>query len=148
MPAIDCRVDLFRLKFIILQKKSREETSGTESGVEILVNEPYENGPEGTTGQYTHKVYHVGRHIPGWLKAILPKSLLSVEEKAWNAYPYTKTHYSCPFVGDKFFIEIETKYFNDNGHQDNVFSLQGDDLKNRELGKSLSVLHVNPLRLK
>ena len=30
-------------------------------------------------------------HLPGWFKALLPKSALTVEEKAWNAYPYTKT---------------------------------------------------------
>ena len=48
-----------------LQKKSREESSGQGSGVEILVNEPYVNGPGGTSGQYTRKLYHVGRHLPG-----------------------------------------------------------------------------------
>jgi hypothetical protein len=30
-------------------------------------------------------------HLPGWFKSLLPKSALTVEEKAWNAYPYTKT---------------------------------------------------------
>lgn len=70
---------------------------GTESGVEILVNEPYTNGPGGS-GQFTHKVYHVGSHLPGWFKSLLPKSALTVEEEAWNAYPYTKTRFKCPFV--------------------------------------------------
>lgn len=53
-----------------MQKKSREESKGTGSGVEILVNEPYEGGPGGT-GQYTHKVYHVGSHLPGKQTLIL-----------------------------------------------------------------------------
>ena len=70
---------------------------GTESGVEILINEPYSDGPGGS-GQYTHKIYHVGSHLPGWFKSLLPKSALTVEEEAWNAYPYTKTRYKCPFV--------------------------------------------------
>lgn len=118
---------------IALQKKSREESEGEESGVEILVNEPYTDGPGGD-GQYTHKLYHVGRHLPGWFKAVLPKSALTVEEKAWNAYPYTKTRYTCPFV-DKFFIEIETKYFNDDGRQENVFTLSDEDLSARAVGK-------------
>ena len=49
-----------------LQKKSRQESHGEGSGVEILVNEPYENGPgPNGCGQYTHKVYHVGSHLPG-----------------------------------------------------------------------------------
>lgn len=72
------------------QKKSREESSGEGSGVEILANRPYSDGPGGS-GQYTHKVYHVGSHIPGWFRALLPKAALQVEEESWNAYPYTRT---------------------------------------------------------
>ena len=75
--------------FLPEQKKSRQESSGRGSGVEILVNEPYEDGPGGS-GQYTRKLYHIGSHLPGWIKALVPKSLI-VEEEAWNAYPYTKT---------------------------------------------------------
>ena len=40
---------------LYLQKKSREESEGTESGVEILENRPYTDGPHGS-GQYTYKV--------------------------------------------------------------------------------------------
>ena len=48
------------------QKKSREESSGEGSGVEILVNEPYTDGPGPTgSGQYTQKVYHIDSHLPG-----------------------------------------------------------------------------------
>lgn len=66
---------------------------------------------------------------------MLPKSALSVEEEAWNAYPYTKTRYTCPFV-EKFSLEIETKYFPDNGYQENVFQLSGSELRNRVVGES------------
>lgn len=97
--------------------------------MEIIVNEPYEDGPGGK-GQYTRKIYHVGSHLPSWIKGLLPKSALTVEEEAWNAYPYTKTRYTCPFV-EKFSLEIETYYFPDDGHQDNVFKLTGGDLRNR-----------------
>lgn len=72
------------------QKKSRNETYGEGSGVEILENRPYTDGPGGS-GQYTHKVYHVGMHIPGWFRSILPKAALRVVEESWNAYPYTRT---------------------------------------------------------
>jgi hypothetical protein len=72
----------------------------------------------------------VGSHLPGWIKSLLPKSALTVEEEAWNSYPYTKTRYTCPFV-EKFSLEIETYYFPDNGYQENVFGLQGSDLRNR-----------------
>ncbi|RZF42912.1 hypothetical protein LSTR_LSTR003628 [Laodelphax striatellus] len=125
-------VDEYRIaQLYMIAKKSREESKGAGSGVEILVNEPYEDGPGGH-GQYTHKIYHVGSHLPGWFKSLLPKSALSVEEKAWNAYPYTKTRYTCPFV-EKFLLEIETYYFPDNGHQENVFKLSGSDLRNRQV---------------
>ncbi|KAK9696128.1 Phosphatidylinositol transfer protein [Popillia japonica] len=123
-------VEEYRIaQLYMIAKKSREESSGAGSGVEILINEPYEDGPGGK-GQYTRKIYHVGSHLPGWLKGILPKTALMVEEEAWNAYPYTKTRYTCPFV-EKFYLEIETFYFADNGHQENVFQLTGSDLRNR-----------------
>lgn len=67
---------------------------------------------------------------------LLPKSALTVEEEAWNAYPYTKTRYTCPFV-EKFSLEIETYYFPDDGHQENVFKLSGNDLRNRAVGKTI-----------
>ncbi|XP_019327575.1 PREDICTED: membrane-associated phosphatidylinositol transfer protein 1, partial [Aptenodytes forsteri] len=91
------------------------------SGVEILANRPYSDGPGGS-GQYTHKIYHVGSHIPSWFRALLPKAALQVEEESWNAYPYTRTRYTCPFV-EKFSIEIETYYRPDAGQQTNVFNL-------------------------
>lgn len=63
----------------------------------------------------------------------MPKSALTAEEEAWNAYPYTKTRYTCPFV-EKFSVEIETYYFPDDGHQENVFNLTGGDMRNRIVG--------------
>ncbi|XP_065548509.1 membrane-associated phosphatidylinositol transfer protein 2 isoform X9 [Lathamus discolor] len=105
----------------IQQKKSREETCGEGSGVEILENRPYVDGPGGN-GQYTHKVYHIGMHIPSWFRSILPKAALRVEEESWNAYPYTRTRYTCPFV-EKFSIDIETYYKTDPGDHVNVFNL-------------------------
>ncbi|XP_053678781.1 protein retinal degeneration B [Anopheles nili] len=123
-------VEEYRIaQLYMIAKKSREESSGAGSGVEIIVNEPYQDGPGGN-GQYTRKIYHVGSHLPGWIKGLLPKSALTVEEEAWNAYPYTKTRYTCPFV-EKFSLEIETYYFPDKGHQDNVFKLSGADMRNR-----------------
>uniref|UniRef100_A0AAG5DMX9 DDHD domain-containing protein n=1 Tax=Anopheles atroparvus TaxID=41427 RepID=A0AAG5DMX9_ANOAO len=123
-------VEEYRIaQLYMIAKKSREESSGAGSGVEIIVNEPYQDGPGGN-GQYTRKIYHVGSHLPGWIKGLLPKSALTVEEEAWNAYPYTKTRYTCPFV-EKFSLEIETYYFPDNGHQGNVFKLSGTDLRSR-----------------
>ncbi|NXG56299.1 PITM1 protein, partial [Hemiprocne comata] len=112
-----------------LQKKSREESSGEGSGVEILANRPYSDGPGGS-GQYTHKIYHVGSHIPSWFRALLPKAALQVEEESWNAYPYTRTRYTCPFV-EKFSIEIETYYRPDAGQQTNIFNLSTAEKRQR-----------------
>lgn len=78
--------------FLCFQKKSREESCGEGSGVEILENKPYTDGPGGN-GQYTHKVFHIGKHIPSWFRSILPKAALRVEEESWNAYPYTRTRW-------------------------------------------------------
>jgi len=72
--------------------------------------------------------------VLGWFKSLLPKSALTAEEEAWNAYPYTKTRYTCPFV-EKFSIEIETYYFGDNGSKDNVFNLSGSEKRNVTTGK-------------
>lgn len=77
----------------------------------------------------------------GWIKGILPKSALTVEEEAWNAYPYTKTRYTCPFV-EKFSLEIETYYYADNGHQENVFKLTGSELRNRIIGNFLMPISI------
>ena len=71
--------------------------------------------------------------VVGWFRAILPKSALIVEEEAWNAYPYTKTIYRCPFI-EKFVLEIETVYHDDDGSQENVFNLSSTDLTSRTVG--------------
>ncbi|NWS76700.1 PITM1 protein, partial [Crotophaga sulcirostris] len=145
-------------QWLFLQKKSREESSGEGSGVEILANRPYSDGPGGS-GQYTHKIYHVGSHIPSWFRALLPKAALQVEEESWNAYPYTRTRwavagprgglrgcpchqahpclcassrYTCPFV-EKFSIEIETYYRPDAGQQNNIFNLSAAEKRQRIL---------------
>ncbi|KAM6165541.1 membrane-associated phosphatidylinositol transfer protein 2 isoform 4-T4 [Erethizon dorsatum] len=115
-------VEEYRIaQLYMIQKKSRNETCGEGSGVEILENRPYTDGPGGS-GQYTHKVYHIGMHIPGWFRSILPKAALRVVEESWNAYPYTRTRFTCPFV-EKFSIDIETFYKTDSGDSPDVFSL-------------------------
>uniref|UniRef100_A0A3P8W1E7 Phosphatidylinositol transfer protein membrane associated 2 n=1 Tax=Cynoglossus semilaevis TaxID=244447 RepID=A0A3P8W1E7_CYNSE len=117
-------VEEYRIaQLYMIQKKSREESCGEGSGVEILENKPYTDGPGGN-GQYTHKVFHIGKHIPSWFRSILPKAALRVEEESWNAYPYTRTRYTCPFV-EKFSIDIETYYKSDTGNQSDVFNMSG-----------------------
>ncbi|XP_068166307.1 membrane-associated phosphatidylinositol transfer protein 2-like isoform X1 [Antennarius striatus] len=123
-------VEEYRIaQLYMIQKKSRDESCGEGSGVEILKNKPYTDGPGGS-GQYTHKVYHIGMHIPSWFRAILPKAALRVEEESWNAYPYTRTRYTCPFV-EKFSIDIETYYKPDTGSQADVFNMSAVERRQR-----------------
>ncbi|XP_036450529.1 membrane-associated phosphatidylinositol transfer protein 2-like isoform X2 [Colossoma macropomum] len=125
-------VEEYRIaQLYMIQKKSREESEGEGSGVEILENRPYTDGPGGS-GQYTHKVYHIGQHIPSWFRSILPKAALRVEEESWNAYPYTRTRYTCPFV-EKFSIDIETYYKPDTGTQNDVFNLSSAEKRQRDI---------------
>ncbi|CAL9708800.1 unnamed protein product [Knipowitschia caucasica] len=125
-------VEEYRIaQLYMIQKKSREESCGEGSGVEIMENKPYTDGPGGA-GQYTHKVYHIGMHIPSWFRSILPKAALRVEEESWNAYPYTRTRYTCPFV-EKFSIDIETYYKPDTGNQVDVFNMSAVDKRQRTI---------------
>ncbi|KAG7223513.1 hypothetical protein INR49_015506 [Caranx melampygus] len=125
-------VEEYRIaQLYMIQKKSREESCGEGSGVEILENKPYMDGPGGI-GQYTHKVYHIGMHIPSWFRSILPKAALRVEEESWNAYPYTRTRYTCPFV-EKFSIDIETYYKPDTGNQGDVFNMSAVEKRQRTI---------------
>ncbi|KAF3849246.1 hypothetical protein F7725_015743 [Dissostichus mawsoni] len=116
-------VEEYRIaQLYMIQKKSREESCGEGSGVEILENKPYEDGPGGS-GQYTHKVYHIGKHIPSWFCAILPQAALRVEEE-----------YTCPFV-EKFSIDIETYYKPDTGNQVDVFNMSSAEKRQRTVGE-------------
>jgi len=114
----------------MVSKFSRENTAGGE-GVEILTNEPYEN--ENGKGQFTHKRIYLGSHIPYWAKSIMPGSILYVEEKAWNAFPYVKTVYTCPFFGDRFSIIQETRYMDDDGKKENANNLSPELLNQRQV---------------
>lgn len=123
-------VDEYRIaQLYMIAKKSRLESEGEGSGVEILVNEPYTDGPGGN-GQYTDKLYHIGSHLPVWLRGFLPKSLSTIKEEAWNAYPYSKNKICTPFM-DRFSIEIESKYLVGGTKQENVFNMDEAQLSAR-----------------
>ncbi|CAF0833193.1 unnamed protein product [Brachionus calyciflorus] len=115
-----------------IQKKSRLESTGAGSGVEIIENKPYESNNE--KGQYTLKVYHVDERLPPSLKTIakllFPKSALLFEEESWNCYPYTRTKYQHRLF-KSFSIDIESKYVADYGQSENAFNLSNKELSNR-----------------
>lgn len=123
-------VEEYRIaQLYMIAKKSRLESQGKGSGVEIITNEPYTDGPGGA-GQYTDKIYHIEAHLPTWLRGFLPKSLSTVREEAWNAYPYSKNKICTPFM-DKFNIDIESKYLVGGTEQGNVFDLDESQLSER-----------------
>jgi hypothetical protein len=124
-------VEEYRIaQLYMVAKFSRERTTKGE-GIEILKNEPYED--ENGKGQFTHKVIHLGSHLPAWALSLIPNSMLSVEEKSWNAYPYVKTVYTCPFFGERFSIVSETKYVDDDGSSENALNLSAENLAQREV---------------
>jgi hypothetical protein len=71
--AMPLSIEEYRIaQLYMIQKKSQQESTGEGSGVEIIKNEPYTEGPGGS-GQYTEKLYHVQSHLPTWVNSILPK---------------------------------------------------------------------------
>lgn len=124
-------VEEYRIaQLYMIAKKSRLESDGQGSGVEIVVNEPYTEGPGDGPGQYTHKLYHISAHLPVWLRGFLPKSLSTISEEAWNAYPYSKNKIYAPYM-DRFSVEIESKYLIGGTDRENVFELNSDQLSER-----------------
>jgi len=120
-------VEEYRIAQLYMVSKVSKEHSGHGEGIQVLENRPYHDEGLGNDGQYTHKLIRIGSKLPGWLLSIAPTSALTIDEKAWNAYPYCKTIYSCPFLGDRFSITIETRYEPDAGTQSNVFKQSEGD---------------------
>ena len=54
------------------------ESEGEGSAVEIIENHPYRDDNTGEEGQYTHKIYHIERHIPKWCRSMVPKEAMEV----------------------------------------------------------------------
>lgn len=124
-------------------------------------------------GQYTHKVYHVGGHLPGWLRAFAPASILKAQERAWNCYPYCYTVLVNDYFGEaSFHIVVESLYVDiDEDSEEicrkvvvggrtlqikdpeNVFELPKETLKQREIynldiGASMEQTSFDPASFK
>ncbi|CDW56229.1 phosphatidylinositol transfer protein alpha [Trichuris trichiura] len=116
---------------------SKRETGGGE-GIEVLKNEPYEDDPlfndDFSSGQYTHKIYHISSKVPWWVRKLAPAGSLELHEKAWNAYPYCRTILTNPnYMKDDFYLKTETMHVADRGDSDNVHQLSPTLLKLREV---------------
>ncbi len=111
-------------------KSSLNETGGGE-GAEFLENKPINEGK----GQFTRKLYHLQSKVPPIVRKIAPKDALKLEEQSWNTFPTSETIISNPsFMKDKFEIRVKSIAIGDDrGDLENVFSLDKDDLKDREI---------------
>jgi len=117
-------VEEYRIAQLYMVAKVSKERTHDGEGIEIVKNEPYED--DTGKGQYTHKIIRVGRQIPSWVKYMMPASVLQVEEKAWNAFPYVRSEFASTFLGDRFSIKTETRYIDGNQVLDNVHNLPAD----------------------
>ncbi|XP_077422679.1 phosphatidylinositol transfer protein alpha isoform-like [Vanacampus margaritifer] len=124
-------VDEYKVgQLFTVAEASKNETGGGE-GVEVLSNEPYEEG--GEKGQYTHKIYHLKSKVPRIVRMIAPKGSLEVHERAWNAYPYCRTIYTNPYMKENFEIKVETWHKPDMGDQENVHGLEKSEWDQTEV---------------
>jgi len=125
-----------RAQLYMVAKFSKEHTSNGE-GIEIVTNKPMkaEEAEIKVDCQYTHKIIHLRKKLPGWIQALLPAkvSALEIHETAWNAYPRTKTTYKSPFLGDQFSISVTTVYLNDKGDTENALDLDKAALGKRKV---------------
>lgn len=120
-------------------ESSKNETGGGE-GVEVLKNDPYSEtsgdskNSKGRAGQYTHKLFHLESRVPSFIRMIAPKGSLTIDEKAWNAYPYCKTVITNPgYMKDNFEIELLTWHKPDDGTTENVHALDASTWKKVEV---------------
>uniref|UniRef100_A0A3Q3DA09 Cytoplasmic phosphatidylinositol transfer protein 1-like n=1 Tax=Hippocampus comes TaxID=109280 RepID=A0A3Q3DA09_HIPCM len=121
-------VEEYRIGQLYMISKHSNEQSERGEGVEVVQNEPYED-PEHGSGQFTEKRIYLNNKLPSWARAVVPK-IFYVTEKAWNYYPYTITgmlpQFSCSFL-PKFSIHIESKYEDNKGSNDKIFSCEPRD---------------------
>lgn len=110
---------------------SKNETGGGE-GIEVVKNEPYSGHAKYPDGQYTYKVFHLASKVPAFVRLLAPNGSLEVHEKAWNAYPFCRTEYSNPYMGENFYILIDTWHKEGEGLE-NVHNLRGAELEKREV---------------
>eukprot|EP00472_Partenskyella_glossopodia_P014082 CAMPEP_0197530812 /NCGR_PEP_ID=MMETSP1318-20131121/33006_1 /TAXON_ID=552666 /ORGANISM="Partenskyella glossopodia, Strain RCC365" /LENGTH=540 /DNA_ID=CAMNT_0043086791 /DNA_START=353 /DNA_END=1975 /DNA_ORIENTATION=- len=107
--------------------------SGNGDKVEVLVNEPFDDGK--LKGNYTYKVFHVSERVPEWIKTIIPSlRTATLEEKSWNAYPFCKSVYECKLLGDRFRMEVISMHLdNDRGQTENALNLDDEELLKRQV---------------
>uniref|UniRef100_A0A7S0EYJ1 WW domain-containing protein n=1 Tax=Hanusia phi TaxID=3032 RepID=A0A7S0EYJ1_9CRYP len=126
-------VDEYKVAQIYMTAKtqSMEAEQPNGAGVEILETTDCVHPTMGP-GIYTKKHYHIERRFPGWLRAIAPKSGMTLIETAHNCYPHVLTELRLPLF-HKFLMRVETIHANDRGDTFNIHNLDEKKLKQREI---------------
>jgi len=111
--------------------KQTAERSGGKDTITTTKIERYEDSTTGRKGIYTFKIYRLDSYTPNWVRAILPDTAMRLEEECWDCYPYVKTRISSPFLGERFFLQLETIFLQDAGTSENAHNLPAEHLKKR-----------------
>eukprot|EP00466_Bigelowiella_natans_P008549 jgi/Bigna1/75551/fgenesh1_pg.35_\ len=133
------------LPYVVTRCSEELSLKGTGDKVDVLTSEPFDDGK--LKGQFTHKVFHVSRRLPEWIKTFVPALRgTTLEEKSWNAFPYCRTVYECKLLGDRFKMEVLSMHLdNDTGHLENALDLPEDLLKNRTV-KRINIRDVESVK--
>ncbi|KAJ1920854.1 hypothetical protein H4219_001091 [Mycoemilia scoparia] len=127
----NCTVEEYHIaQLFAVAKMSLQETGGGE-GVEVAVNEPYDN--EMGKGQYTKKIYYIKSHIPAIVCKVIPEDALVLIEEAWNGYPHCKTILTNKYMKDSFKLITETMHLPDRGETENALGVDKSVLANRKV---------------
>lgn len=111
---------------------SAKETGG-DTAVEIVENRPFTDEMDMASGQYTYKIYHIEQRLPRILRALGPKSMMLVEERAWSSYPDIYMVITNPLLGSRLEIAVRSAHLPDRGTTENVFNLSPQQLKERQV---------------
>jgi hypothetical protein len=110
------------------------ETQGGGEGLEILVNEPYDEN--GERGQFTHKVMHFKSRVPATIRWAIPDKYLHCHERSHNGYPHYHTVYEVPGMGKDFSLLVESQHIEYDKYQgcpDNLLNLTAEELQIRKV---------------
>jgi Phosphatidylinositol transfer protein len=127
------------LRYVIARvaESTTGETPG--EGVEILLSEPF--GADNVHGMreggvHTEKLLRFRSRLPALLRRVIPSSVVEIHESSWfsNAEgSRCKTIYRNPFLGDRFYLSIDSNHVSGLDTEENAVELSGVELARREI---------------
>lgn len=118
-----------------------ESTTGVEpgEGVQILVNEPFAAGDVpgmDSGGTHTVKLLRFRSRMPALLRRVTPNAVSDLHEESWfsdGEASRCKTVYRNPFLGDRFYLCIESNHVAGVCTEENAVGLGDVDLRRRDV---------------